>query len=186
MIHILDQVDKAAFQYLNLAGNAFWDDVMIVLSSKTFWIPFYVLIIFLAYRKGGWKSALGLLVMAGIAVGLSDQTASGLLKPLIERYRPCRTEVALSFPVYTVEGECGGPYGFVSSHAANFFAMATLFTLFFSRRLYTFLFYFVAALVAYSRIYLGVHYPGDVLVGGLIGSFWGWGVYQLSRRVARF
>ncbi|MEZ4774790.1 MAG: phosphatase PAP2 family protein [Bacteroidia bacterium] len=173
MIGVLEQWDIAAFQLLNSWHAAWLDPVMYLVSTRWVWVPVYVLILGWFFRKEGWKGAL---LVAGcwlLMITLSDQTASGLLKPLVERYRPCRPESGLAFVVHTVYGECGGIYGFASSHAANFFAMAVFLSSLFQRKPFTIVAFSVAILTSYSRIYLGVHYPGDVLAGAAIGVFAG-------------
>jgi len=185
MVDHLESADRLLFRWLNLAGNPFWDTFMYLISTKTFWVPFYMIILVIALRSNGWKSMVGLLISVLIAVGLSDFTTSGILKPLVERYRPCRPEADLSFIVHTVKDKCGGYYGFASSHAANFFAMATFLRKYYQRRYWSWIFPLIAGLVAYSRVYMGVHYPGDVIAGGLIGTIWSLAVYWVYVRVPR-
>ena len=183
--HSIHQLDIALFDLLNGPGTPFWDGVMATFSSKVFWIPFYLYLLLWTGLKRSWVQALGLLVLAILAVALSDQTASGILKPWIQRPRPCRSEADLSIAIHLVNDKCGGLYGFASSHAANFFAMATVISGFLKKSYLTFVVFLIAILVAYSRIYLGVHYPGDVLVGALIGCFWATILLALYRILGR-
>lgn len=139
------------------------------LSQKWVWLPVYIVIAWFLYRRGGWKGLLFMAGLVGLGILLADQAASGLLKPLVARPRPCH-EPVLEAVVHLVRGKCGGPYGFASSHAANFFAMAVLFAQFLRLPYWgRFGALFLASMVAYSRIYLGVHYPGDVVVGAMLG-----------------
>lgn len=170
MIAWLEYWDLQLFERLNGLHSPFWDTVMFTVSTKTFWIPCYVLLLFVMYRRWGWKTCLLVLATVALMITLSDQFASGFLKPTVQRFRPCRLEAGLDFAVHLVHNKCGGKYGFVSSHSANFFALATFLSLLFKRRKLSILFLSVAALVAYSRIYLGVHYPGDVIGGAMIGA----------------
>ena len=184
-LQALQQLDVFLFDQLNVNGSYFWDGVMTTLSSKVFWIPFYVLLLAWMWKARGAMASLTLLFLALIAIALSDQTASGLLKPWVQRVRPCRPEAQLSILVHTVNEKCGGMYGFASSHAANFFAMATVIARIVHKRMLRYFVFILAFLVAYSRIYLGVHYPGDVLAGAIIGCTWGLiltSLYQLLRR----
>jgi undecaprenyl-diphosphatase len=127
------------------------------------------------WRKWGVRS---LYVVAGIAlcILLSDQISSSLLKPLVARLRPTHNPEIADL-IHTVNGYCGGRYGFVSSHAANAATFVTFTALIFRNRYYSILLSLWAFLTAYSRVYLGVHYVGDVLCGALIGVLVGMGVY---------
>jgi undecaprenyl-diphosphatase len=127
------------------------------------------------WRKWGVRS---LYVVAGIAlcILLSDQISSSLLKPLVARLRPTYNPEIADL-IHTVNGYRGGRYGFVSSHAANAATFVTFTALIFRNRYYSILLSLWAFLTAYSRVYLGVHYVGDVLCGALIGVLVGMGVY---------
>ncbi len=169
MIETVSSLDRDLFLWLNSHGHPHLDGLMLFLSAKLVWIPLYIGLIYLLYRAYGisfWKPLLGVLV----AVLLADQLTSSFMKPFFERLRPCH-DPALDGLVINV-GKCGGLYGFASSHAANTFALAIFYcTLFRARGYYLLILW--AALVSYSRIHLGVHYPGDVLVGGLLGGLSG-------------
>lgn len=167
MIDILLTYDKELFLWLNSLNHPVIDPFMLFISNKYTWVPLYILLIicfFKAYGKKAWWIVSSLLLV----VLLADQTASVLFKPLFERLRPCHEEDL--FPLIHLPGICGSLYGFASSHAANHFGMGFfLYTFFKSKSRYAFLFIIWALLISYSRIYLGVHYPGDVIAGGLIG-----------------
>ena len=159
--------------------SEFWDFVMYWLSDKYIWIPLYLFLLFLVikkYKTSSWKVVLLVIVV----LVLSDQISSHLLKNLIQRPRPCH-EISLAGMVRTLNNGCGGAYGFVSSHAANSFAIATFLVIIIGKtyRFFTPLILIWAAMVSYSRIYLGVHYPGDVLCGTLLGIAIGIGMGKL-------
>ena len=184
MIDTLIQWDIEAFRLINGWHNSFFDQFMFLISTKWFWIPFYALTLFFIYKKTNWKETGLVLLSVILLITLADQTASSILKPNIKRPRPCKVEANLNFEVHLVGDRCGGSFGFVSSHAANFFGLATFLSLFFRRKEFTGLAFFIAGLVAYSRIYLGVHYLGDVIGGGIVGIMAGlisWWIFDNLR-----
>ena len=183
----LKSIDTQLFLFLNGHHNEFFDVIMYWVSDKLFWIPFYLLIIFLIIKNYKLKGLL-MLLFIGVVIALCDQTASGLLKNLVQRLRPSH-EPGLKSIIHLSKAGPGGLYGFVSSHAANSFGLATFLCVALDSRFkplkYTLLIW--APLVAYSRIYNGVHYPADVIVGGFIGCIYGYMMAKLflSERINR-
>lgn len=150
--------------------HAGWADILMWGATKSVtWIPLYALMVWLLWHRFGWRKTLLSVLLIVIAVGLSDWISSGLLKPFFARLRPTH-EPALEGMVRTLNGYTGGLYGFVSSHAANTCACAYLFTQIYKEWRMTLVMLLYVILNCYSRMYLGVHYPGDIL-GGLIVGF---------------
>lgn len=180
----LQELDKNIFLFLNGLHNGFFDQVMYCISEKVTWIPLYALLLFLIFRRYRWMG-LVILLLVVVQVTLSDQL-SVLMKNTFMRPRPCH-EPALEGLVHIVRGYCGGKYGFVSSHAANTFALATFMTFLLGDKLRWMLplMFTYSGLNAYSRIYLGVHYPGDVIFGALLGVLIGMFVWLLWKWINR-
>lgn len=167
MIETLTGLDAQLFLALNGAHCGYLDGFMWNISTRLAWLPVLLMLIYVLLHKG-WRQALLALVAIAVAIVLADQLASGLIKHLVCRLRPTH-DPSLALAVHVVEGYRGGTYGFVSSHAANFFAVAVLLCSMVRRRGLWWAMLAWAALVSYSRIYLGVHFPGDVLGGALVG-----------------
>jgi undecaprenyl-diphosphatase len=181
MIEYLKNIDKEIFVLINGMHNSFFDEVMYWVSHKFFWIPFYIFLLYVVIKNFKKQSWLIILSIALLTV-LTDQISVHLFKNVFLRYRPCHN-IELQSVVHLLNNHCGGMYGFVSSHAANTFGLATFLIFLFADKKWTSLLLFWAALVCYSRIYAGVHYPADVIVGGLLGAVLGFGVYYLMLKV---
>lgn len=165
-------LDKELFLYLNNLGAEEWDWLWIAISDKWMAIPLYALLLYLIFRKFGWKATLLTMVVVTLLITATDQLAN-LFKHGFERPRPCRQEGVMEYARYVAE-RCGR-FGYFSAHAANSTGVAVFLGLLF-RRAYPkmlFLLSIWALVVSYSRIYLGVHYPGDVVTGILIGICFG-------------
>lgn len=184
--------DHPLFLWLNVDGPAPIDSLMLLVSTPAVWAWLYLLILYMVWRKAGWRGLVLLLMAAAAAVALSDMIAgifkhTGLLKNLWAEF-PARLR-----PMYTPELEGlvsnvlkkGGQYGTVSGHAATMMAMATIAIPSIGRRWFTWLMCCVVALVCYSRIYLGYHFPVDIALGLMTGFLSGGVAYLAMRAVAK-
>ena len=177
MIETLTGIDQRVFLILNGLRNPFLDFVMYWATNGLIWLPVYIILLYLVikvYRR----ETLFVLIFTALLITLTDQMSVHLFKEVFMRLRPCH-EPSLAGMVHTMYGKCGGDYGFVSSHAANFFGIAVFMGLILRKHFKRILLFLCiwAALISYSRIYLGVHYPGDILCGALLGAATGTAVY---------
>ncbi len=174
MLEELLHHDKALFLLLNNLGSPTWDAFWMFMTDKFTSIPLYLLLVFLSFKQLSLKKTLVLLGVVALLItatnGLADMFKYGL-----QRLRPCY-DLEVNSLMRLVKGSCGGRFGYFSAHAANTSAVAFFFTfLLGSKQRYIGIFLMVwAVLVAYSRVYIGVHYPLDVVSGMLIGLFFGW------------
>src|SRR5690554_359630 len=175
--------DEQLFLFLNSQHHDWLDPWMNLLTGKITWIPLYAIFLFLIFKHFK-KNSIWVLAGIGLAILIADQTASGFMKPFFERLRPCHNP-DLEGMVFNYGG-CGGMYGFVSSHAANSFALAIYLNLAFRRKMKGFAWlYLWAAVVSFTRIYLGVHYPSDILIGALVGLLAGWVAWFITGKAKK-
>lgn len=183
--------DHDLFLALNFDGGKFMDTAMTVVSGTAMWIPLYLFIFAVIWRRYGWKDCLAFVVCLALAMGLADMFCgifkhSGLLKHVWESFPPRPRpmfEPAIRGMVHVVS-YAHGPYGTVSAHAATVAALAVISTLTIRRQWFTWLMVVVTLLVCYSRIYLACHYPMDLLLGLVVGIVSGGAMYLLYKKLA--
>ena len=172
MIQYLEGLDIELFRLLNGCHNNFFDEFFWLVTGKFAWIPMILALLYVSFKKH-WKMGVLLILGIAITITLCDQISSGLIKDAVCRLRPTRNAM-LADTVHIVNDYRGGMYGFVSSHAANSFGVAMLLLVVFRNKFFSWTILSWAFLVSYSRIYLGVHFPGDIICGGLLGLAIGW------------
>lgn len=159
--------DKQAMIFLNNLGSSTFDPFWILVSEKWFWIPLYVIFLYFLYKNFNKKSLFYILLFVALGITASDQIAN-IFKFGFERLRPCHDP---SLEGLLREVKCGGKFGFYSAHSSNSFFVATYLTILLGKKIKQlpyFLFVW-ATIVAYSRVYLGMHFPGDIIVGAIMG-----------------
>lgn len=180
MLEQLLQYDTDLFLYLNNLGTPPWDEFWLVYTTKTNWIPFYALLLYLMFKQWGKKPILITVIVVTLMILFTDQITN-LFKYGFERPRPCHVE-AMMHKMRIVREGCGGAFGFFSGHASNAMAVA-IFVGFMLIKRYKYLIYLLivwAMVMGYSRIYVGVHYPLDVFCGFLFGAFSGYLFYRFN------
>ena len=183
MIEKLEYLDQQLFLILNGLNNPVFDQIMLAASNAIWWTPLFLWLLFALFKSYPGKSFLWVLLAIAISITLTDQLSVKLFKDVFLRYRPCYN-LEIQDIVHLVKDSCGGKYGFVSSHAANFAGLAMLFGKLLHKqypKAYIILFIW-AGLIGYSRIYLGVHYPADVVGGWILGSSVGYLVFRIVRK----
>lgn len=179
MLEQLLQLDKDLFLFLNGLGTETWDGFWLFITNKWSSIPLYLLLLIFSFKDLGLKKTIILLITITLLITVTDQLAN-FFKYGVQRFRPCH-DIEVNQLMRLVKSYCGGKFGYFSAHAASAFAVATFFSLFFKAKVkyITFLLILWAILVAYSRIYIGVHFPLDVISGMGVGIFFGCVFFQL-------
>ncbi len=187
VIGFLHRLDQDLTLSLNSISTPLTDQLWILMSDKTVWIPAYVLCAYFLFRRLGWKKAAVVLISIGLAFGLCDQLST-IVKNSVDRLRPSYSARMLSGGLNVLEGR-GGFFGFFSAHSANAFALAMCLIIGFRNdRTHTYNGFYKlaliwAAMVAASRIFVGKHYLGDVFVGAVIGVTVGYFLGMLARYI---
>jgi len=171
----IKQLDQSLLLFLNSFHNAYWDKAVTIFTSTDIWIPFYLLIIYFIVKTYK-RNSIYILILIALAIVISDQF-SGLIKHSVERLRPTHDPL-IGNMIHNVYNR-GGSFGFFSAHAANTFSLAIILTKLFKNQAFSILIFIWAILVSYTRVYLGLHYPADILVGWIWGFLTGFAIYQI-------
>lgn len=190
MTTILQQInslDQTVFLFFNGFHNSFFDTLMWQISNRWVWVPMYIAIVVAnaLHFKSDWRKLIGVISVFLIAFALTDYLCVQLVRPWIARPRPAQDDSVICHLVHIINDYRGGHYGTPSSHATNTYMLAMLTMLFFRRRKLTLFMFAWATLLSYSRIYLGVHYPGDILLGGVLGISVVFVCYKIYRWMMR-
>ena len=179
MLEYLNQIDISLFLALNSLHNDLFDVLMVYVSSKLFWLPFYLFLLYLVIRQYKWKTLIILLFVA-VLIAIRIRLQYSYSKMFFSDYALVTILIFLTI-VHTVE-YCGGQYGFVSSHATNYFGIIVFLggLLINKYKWLPWVLVFWGLLIIYSRIYLGVHYPGDVIGGTILGAYWLGGIMGIQ------
>lgn len=183
MLENIKDLDQKLFLLLNGEGSPFLDSIMLAISSHWFWVPVYLFLAVYIIRTNGIKGLIDIGVIF-LTLFITDQTSVHFFKEVFERLRPCHDPL-IADQVRLVAEHCGGQFGFVSSHATNSFGLMLVSAGLIRKKPFAIFILMWALLVSYSRIYIGVHYPGDILGGIILGLSLGWLVLIINKLIRK-
>lgn len=183
MLELINEIDGQMLMAVNSLHTPFLDGFMKACTGRWIWVPMYVFLAWYLVKQQGWRNGVACIVAIGLAVAISDQTCATFIRPMVERLRPTHSPDAMFAAIQIVDGYRGGMYGFPSCHAANSAALAAFFMFLGPRTPVSLMLVGWALLNCYTRMYLGVHFPGDLAVGAVIGTAAAWLCYMGVRRL---
>jgi undecaprenyl-diphosphatase len=184
-VQTLQGTDQQLMLWLNGHNNEFFDNFMWYFTGKLVWVPMYVCIFYVMLKNYSWRTVLMVTVAIALTVTFCDQICSSVIRPIVERPRPSASGSPIANMVHIVNGRRAGSFGFPSCHASNTFGLAFFLMFLMGNRLLDVCMFVWAALSSYSRIHLALHYPGDILVGALIGFAGAFLFFWLLSRLVR-
>ena len=183
MLDWLIELDKELLLAINGWNSSFFDPIMVFITSKWSGIPIYIALLYMIFRKRDTKTAILMVAAVLLTFALTDQLAVHLFKNTIERFRP-GWDPTTEHLIRMLEHK-GGKYGFISNHAANYYGRAVISSGILKKRGYTIFIFCWSVAVADSRVYVGKHFPGDVICGAMFGALVGWLVLKLFRFIVK-
>lgn len=185
IINSLSQADTKLLLTLNGISSQFADVFMTLFTGKVIWVPMYLAILYIIYKNFNWKIATTIVVFMVATIAIGDQLCSSIIRPIVGRLRPSHIDNPIANLVYIVDGKRGGGFGFPSAHATNTFALAIFLMTFTKDRVLSVFMLMWAFINSYSRLYLGLHYPGDLIIGAILGGTIGYSMQKLLNISAR-
>lgn len=180
----LNEYDTRLLLAINGLHTTYWDSFMRLYSTrKLLWIPLYISLCYVIYRNFGWRVLMWTIILECAALLITDGVASQLIKPYVGRLRPAHLDSGIASVVHVVDNHRGGPFSFPSSHSGNIWSLVFLMGMLLRHRWLTFSLSLWALLMCYSRMYLGLHYPSDLLAGFFLGVACAWLAWLVLRRV---
>lgn len=177
----MNELDHQLTLAINGSDSLFWDNVMFTVTDTFSWSLVIILLFVIIFKNNSWKETLLIYVTMILLIVVADRICSGFVKPLVERWRPTQ-DPQLMYLVDVVRGYRGGRYGFFSGHACNTMCFAMFLSLLFRSPKVTMTLFFWSFTTTFTRLYLGVHYLGDVCVGWTVGAFLGFTFYMLMEK----
>lgn len=180
----INQLDHTLTLLINGSDSIFWDNVMYTVTNTFSWSMVIVALLVIIFKNNSIKNTLIILLTIALLIFVADRICSGLVKPMVARWRPAQ-DPQLMYMVDVVRGYRGGRFGFFSGHACNTMCMAVFLSMLFRSAKVTLVLIFWSLTTTFTRLYLGVHYLGDVCVGWCVGIILGLLFYYLMRRFQR-